>query len=192
MDGDARAAADAEYQEQARMLTDIAYGPTFAGRRLQGFGGSFQLGSASGDGVQVLLDKWRAVDLFGGNIALYHDPASRPPAAVAAEEAAHAAAVGGLTTRADAQTALGKVDGAIARISAERARMASYQNRFEHVVAGLGVTLEDLTASESRIRDSDTAQEMVALTRAQILSQGGTAMLVKASQSPQGVLRLLQ
>ena len=66
------------------------------------------------------------------------------------------------------------------------------QNRLESAIANLGVTQENLSASESRIRDVDVAQEMVNFTRLQILSQSGTAMLAQANQSAQGVLSLLR
>jgi flagellin len=77
-------------------------------------------------------------------------------------------------------------------ISTVRATLGAYQNRFEHTINNLNVTVENLTASESRIRDTDMASEMVSFTRAQILSQAGTAMLAQANQAPQSVLRLLQ
>ena len=66
------------------------------------------------------------------------------------------------------------------------------QNRFEHTINNLNVAVENLSASESRIRDTDMASEMVDFTRSQILSQAGTAMLAQANQASQGVLRLLQ
>ena len=66
------------------------------------------------------------------------------------------------------------------------------QNRFEHTINNLNVTVENLSASESRIRDADMAQEMVQFTRNQILSQAGTSMLSQANQASQGVLSLLR
>ena len=66
------------------------------------------------------------------------------------------------------------------------------QNRLEHTIANLGVYQENLSASESRIRDVDVAQEMVNFTKLQILSQSGTSMLAQANQSAQGVLSLLR
>ncbi len=66
------------------------------------------------------------------------------------------------------------------------------QNRFEHTINNLNVTAENLSASESRIRDTDMAQEMLSFTRSQILSQAGTAMLAQAKSAPQSVLQLLQ
>ncbi|MEM7324490.1 MAG: flagellin, partial [Actinomycetota bacterium] len=65
------------------------------------------------------------------------------------------------------------------------------QNRFESTIRNLQVSTENLSASESRIRDTDMAEEMVAFTKSQILQQAGTAMLGQANQIPQGILRLL-
>ena len=62
------------------------------------------------------------------------------------------------------------------------------QNRFEHTINNTNVAIENLSASESRIRDTDMAQEMMSFTRSQILTQAGTAMLAQANQSQQGVL----
>ena len=84
------------------------------------------------------------------------------------------------------------VDAAINTVSSFRGTLGAYQNRLEHTIANLGVTVENLTASESRIRDTDMAQEMVAFTRSQILSQAGTAMLAQANASSQNVLQLLR
>ena len=84
------------------------------------------------------------------------------------------------------------VQEAINLISAQRAELGAIQNRFEHTINNVNTAIENLSASESRIRDTDMAQEMVAFTRAQILSQAGTAMLAQANQAPQGVLQLLR
>jgi len=95
-----------------------------------------------------------------------------------------------LTTGAD--TAITMVDKAIASVSDTRASLGAYQNRFEHTINNLNVSVENLSASESRIRDTDMAQEMVGFTRNQILTQAGTAMLSQANQASQGVLSLLR
>ncbi|MGY1732356.1 flagellin [Geodermatophilus sp. SYSU D01045] len=81
---------------------------------------------------------------------------------------------------------------AITEVSTQRAELGAIQNRFEHTLNNVNVAVENLTASESRIRDTDMAQEMVSFTRSQILSQAGTAMLAQANQSSQGVLQLLR
>src|SRR4051812_42196662 len=84
------------------------------------------------------------------------------------------------------------VDAAINSVSALRGKLGADQNRFESTIANLQVTTENLSASESRIRDTDMAAEMVNFTRDQILLQAGTAMLAQANAAPQTVLRLLQ
>jgi len=81
---------------------------------------------------------------------------------------------------------------AITEVSSQRAELGAVQNRFEHTLNNVNVAVENLSASESRIRDTDMAQEMVSFTRSQILSQAGTAMLAQANQSSQGVLQLLR
>lgn len=96
------------------------------------------------------------------------------------------------TSDATAQAALATLDTAIGNVSSTRANLGAVQNRLEHTVSNLGVAVENLTASESRIRDVDMAAEMVNYTRNSILSQAGTAMLAQANQVPQGILSLLR
>lgn len=91
-----------------------------------------------------------------------------------------------------AQAAISSIDAQINKISTARANLGAYQNRFEHTINSVNVAVENLSASESRIRDTDMASEMVNFTKSQILSQAGTAMLAQANQIPQGVLKLLQ
>ena len=92
----------------------------------------------------------------------------------------------------NANRAIGTLDEALKRISKQRADLGAYQNRLEHAVRGLDVGAENLQASESRIRDTNMASEMVSYTKNQILSQSGTAMLAQANQRGQAVLQLLQ
>ena len=84
------------------------------------------------------------------------------------------------------------LDAKIADASTKRGSFGAVQNRFEHTINNLNVAVENLAASESRIRDTDMAAEMMQFTRGQILSQAGTAMLAQANQVPQGVLSLLR
>jgi flagellin len=90
------------------------------------------------------------------------------------------------------QTDIQQIDDAINNISAARATFGAVQNRLEHTIANLASYTENLTASESRIRDADMASEMVQFTKLQILQQAGTSMLSQANQAPQGVLTLLR
>ncbi|BCW65828.1 flagellin [Arthrobacter sp. NicSoilB4] len=97
-----------------------------------------------------------------------------------------------VTDNAAAQTTVGTLDTAIAAISTQRADLGATQNRLEHAVKTLNIAGENLQAAQSRIADVDMASEMVKFTKANILSQAGTAMLAQANQSSQGVLSLLR
>ncbi|HIH96831.1 MAG TPA: flagellin FliC [Thermoplasmata archaeon] len=96
-----------------------------------------------------------------------------------------------VSTVASALTAVDSLDTAIGTISTTRAGLGAAQNRLDHTIGNLGVAAENLMASESRVRDTDMALEMVQFTRTQILQQAGTAMLAQANMSPQSVLQLL-
>jgi flagellin-like hook-associated protein FlgL len=108
--------------------------------------------------------------------------------ATAAQVAAATPTFSGATGASDA---IKKIDAAIKQVSAQRADLGAIQNRFEHTVNNLNVAIENTTASESRIRDTDMASEMTKFTRAQVLTQAGTSMLAQANQSTQSILKLL-
>ncbi|MDR3160367.1 MAG: flagellin [Spirochaetaceae bacterium] len=97
-----------------------------------------------------------------------------------------------LETPEDSNRAIGTLDTALRLISKQRADLGAYQNRLEHAIGGLDISAENLQASESRIRDTNMANQMVSFTRDQILSQSGTAMLAQANQRTASVLQLLQ
>ncbi|GAA1599001.1 flagellin [Actinoplanes couchii] len=94
--------------------------------------------------------------------------------------------------KSGATEAMEVLDTAIQQVSDDRAKLGASQNRFEHTINNLNVSVENLSASESRIRDTDMAQEMVGFTRNQILTQAGTSMLSQANQASQNVLSLLR
>jgi flagellin len=167
-DTNAKADADSEYQALALELDDIANKTQFGQTKLLdgNFSKAFQVGANSGDTLTVSIS--------------------------AMDSATILTSVGDLTTATNATTALGNIDTAIQTVSTERASLGANQNRLEHKINNLNVAVENLSASESRIRDTDMAQEMVSFTRSQILSQAGTAMLAQANQQPQQVLKLLQ
>ena len=165
---DDKAKADAEYQALVAELDDIATKTTFNGTPLLDgtyTGKLFQVGANAGETLSVSIGNM-------GSTAL--------------------GAVGDITTQGNASTAITAVNAAIETVSTQRANLGATQNRLEHKINNLNATVENLTASESRIRDTDMAQEMVSFTRSQILSQAGTAMLAQANQSSQGVLQLLR
>jgi flagellin len=169
LDTNAKAAANSEYQQLALEIDDIANKTNFNGVKLLdgSFTKNFQVGANAGDTLQVNLG-------------------------TSVDSATLMGTVGDLTTAANATTALGNLDTAITKVSSTRADLGATQNRLEHKITNLNVAVENLSASESRIRDTDMALEMVSFTRSQILSQAGTAMLAQANQAPQSVLQLLR
>jgi len=96
-----------------------------------------------------------------------------------------------VTAQSLAEAAIAEINSAITAVSTERAKIGSVQNRLEHTINNLDVASENLQASESRIRDVDMAQEMMAFTKNNILNQAATAMLAQANMAPQSVLQLL-
>ncbi|MCY1713014.1 flagellin [Caproiciproducens galactitolivorans] len=97
-----------------------------------------------------------------------------------------------VATQDDATKALQTVADAIDKVSGTRADLGALQNRLEHTVNNLGVTSENLTSAESRIRDVDMAKEMMEMTKNNVLAQAAQSMLAQANQQPQNVLKLLQ
>ncbi|MBY0123464.1 flagellin [Bacillus sp. S/N-304-OC-R1] len=97
-----------------------------------------------------------------------------------------------ITSHKTATAAISVIDAAINQVSAERSKMGAFQNRLEHTISNLGNSSENLQAAESRVRDVDMANEMMAFTKNNILSQASQAMLAQANQRPQSVLQLLQ
>lgn len=97
-----------------------------------------------------------------------------------------------VTTRTAATTAIQRIDAALRQLSTNRAQIGATTNRLESTVSSLQIAVENLTSSESRIRDADFAAETAALTRNQILQQAGVAILSQANASPQLALSLLK
>lgn len=97
-----------------------------------------------------------------------------------------------LSTAVKAQSAIGAFDKAIQQLSQARAKVGAVQNRMQVTISNLSVAQENLSAANSRIRDVDVAQETAALTKGQILSQAGLAVLAQANQIPQAALSLLR
>ena len=97
-----------------------------------------------------------------------------------------------ISTQDGASSAIDKIRTAINTVSSTRGDLGAIQNRLEHTINNLSVTAENMTAAESRIRDTDMAKEMMAYTKNNILVQASQAMLAQANQVPQGVLQLLQ
>jgi flagellin len=158
------AAAQAEVDQLAAAIGDIASTTKFNGKALLSTSGtiSFQVGANNGETLTVNLGDMTASALLSG------------------------------TTVTAGSAAIATLDTAIGKVSEQRAKFGAAQNRLEHTINNLSVTAENLSASESRIRDTDMAEEMTKFTRSQVLSQAGTSMLAQANQGPQQVLSLLK
>ena len=87
--------------------------------------------------------------------------------------------------------AIDAIADAVSKVSAQRSALGAIQNRLEHTIANLDNVVENTTAAESRIRDTDMAEEMVEFSKNNILAQAGQSMLAQANQANQGVLSLL-
>ena len=98
----------------------------------------------------------------------------------------------GMTSEDSATAAIDIIGKAISEVSSQRSALGATQNRLEHTIANLDNVVENTTSAESRIRDTDMAEEMVAYSKNSILQQAGQSMLAQANQANQGVLSLLQ
>jgi flagellin len=202
-DTGSRSAMNEEVTALKAELTRIADRTTFNNVNLLNgdFAAEFQVGYAAGDTIDVAINSGAASQGFSaadlGTDATANNVASIDLTTVAVAGTAGADGIAGNAddvagTPSGGERAIDILDDAISQVSTARAGLGALQNRFEHTINNLNVAVENLSASESRIRDTDMASEMVNFTRAQILSQAGTAMLAQANQAPQGVLRLLQ
>ena len=98
----------------------------------------------------------------------------------------------GITSEESASKAIDTIKNAINTVSTQRASLGALQNRLEHTINNLDVAVENLSAANSRIRDTDMAKEMMNYTKMNVLVQSAQAMLAQANQQPQSVLQLLQ
>jgi flagellin len=146
---------------------------------------------ASADGATLTLESFVADrDLvIGGTVA---GSGLTAGTTAAADADAVTAADLDISSFVGAQRAISIADVALEDINGVRAELGAVQNRFNSVIANLQTTVENLSASRSRIMDADFAMETAALTRAQVLQQAGVAMLAQANAAPQNVLALLR
>jgi flagellin len=138
---------------------------------------TYRVGSEATDNVTVGFADLRASALGSG---------------VGADLATLVADNSAVATTLSADTLLGAIDAAINQVSTQRARLGAAQNQMESAINSLGVSVENLSASESRIRDADVAQVSSELVARQIMQQAGVAVLAQANSAPESVLQLLQ
>jgi len=179
-DSDAQAAADTEFQQLNTELDRIAGATKFGSQSILSgsYNGTFQVDSSTATGSTIGVDLTSTGALSAGLISGF-------------DSAGLGTSPADLTSTANATAAIGTLDNAIKGLSTARATLGAYQNRFEHTINNVNVSIENLTASKSAITDTDMAKEMMNFTKSNILQQAGTAMLAQANQAPQGVLKLL-
>lgn len=161
---------NSEFGRLASEITRIAGATKFNGITL--------LSSAKTVDIQVGVNNVAAVDRIG--------------VALTSMDAATLQVNTAINTSTLAQDMLDTLDTAIQTVSQQRANLGAAQNRFQSVIANLQVSVENTSAAESRIRDVDVASESATLTRGNILTQAGTAILAQANQLPQNALSLLR
>lgn len=175
-----RAALQKEFGELQAEITRVVDGTSFNGTSLFASTATsfeFQVGAGTTDQDKVAIDVTNLSDDTG-------------MAAVTADTLTIAGdATAGPTA---ARAAIDAIDTALDVVNSERANYGAAQNRFESIISNLQISAENVTAARSRIMDADFAKETAELTRTQILTQAGTAMLAQANQAPQNVLSLLR
>lgn len=177
-----RQAIQDEIDQLAEEITRIANTTEFNTQNLLGVGftATFHIGANQGQSIKLEIGKMDAKTLgvAAGTAADADNPATVSQGIT-------------VTTQADADNAITAINSAIETVSAERSKLGAIQNRLEHTIANLGTSAENLQAAESRIRDLDMAEEIMAFTKNNILQQAATAMLAQANMAPQSVLQLL-
>jgi len=187
---EAKGNIQSEVDQLSAELTRISETTQFNGKKLLdgNYEGAFQVGANGGEQISVAITAEsgakKAIDAAGLGVAAL-DMKGESKASVVTDGVSD-------NTGTGAARAVELLDKAIQTVSTARADLGAKQNRLEMTIKNLNVSVENLTASESRIRDTDMAAEMVSFTKSQILSQAGTAMLAQANQMGQGVLQLLR
>jgi flagellin len=166
---DDKDAIAAEVKQLGDEITKISSETEFNGTKLLNATSTLNFQVGANDSEQITTS---AIDLAGG---------SSVAVVLGASDAASLLTVG-----------ISDIDAAIKEVSTSRADYGAVQNRLEHRINNLATYQENLTASESRVRDVDMAAEMTKFTKLNILQQAGTSMLAQANQAPQGVLALLR
>jgi len=179
-DSDAQAAANQEFTQLNKELDRIQQTTAFGGQKLLtgSYNGTFQVGANNTTAEQININLTSTGALSGSGVTGL-DSTGLGTGSLS------------ISSTTGAQAAITALDTAIKGVSSVRASLGATQNRFEHTVNNLNVAIQNTTASESRIRDTDMASEMTNFSKSQILVQAGTAMLAQANQSSQSILKLL-
>lgn len=152
-------------------------------------GKNLQVGSLSGQKIEISIANMDATSLFGGST---QDAAKATNFDVNTSNLKAYCKNLAVSSFSTAGSSMKFIQSAIALVSEQRSALGAVQNRLEHTIANLDNISENTQSAESRIRDTDMAEEMVEYSKNNILAQAGQSMLAQANQSTQGVLSLLQ
>ena len=179
-DATAQAAANQEFTQLKSELDRIQSTTAFGGQKLLNgsYNGTFQVGANNTTAEQIKIDLTSGGALSGSGVT-------------GLDSAGLGLSGTSISGTAGAQSAITTLDTAIKGVSTVRAALGATQNRFEHTINNLNVAIQNTTAANSRIVDTDMASEMTQFSKSQILVQAGTAMLAQANQSSQSILKLL-
>ncbi|MGE7945695.1 flagellin Hag [Lysinibacillus sp. NPDC093688] len=197
-----RAALQLEINSLAEEITRISTDTEFNTQKLLNgnFGGKVQSGSgfsidnATAKGGKVFhigANSSQSINLSIGNMSASALGVNAVKTDVAELGTSKIGTGINISSQTSANNSISVIDKALNRVSETRASLGAVQNRLEHTINNLGATSENLTAAESRIRDTDMAKEMMGFTKNNILMQAAQSMLAQANQQPQGVLQLL-
>ena len=193
---DDRAALQKEFSELQSEIGRVIKGTTFNGTSLftDDTKFTFQVGAGTTDNDRVDIER---TNLSTGGAVANAISANYTPAVRGGDGTVTTPAIGAVISdatdpQAAARDAIDAIDKALTQVNSERANYGAAQNRFESVISNLQISAENVSAARSRIMDADFAKETAELTRTQILTQAGTAMLAQANQAPQNVLSLLR
>ena len=177
LDDNDKASIGAEVVEIAKEVDNILTDTKFNGKAVFSSTFSFQVGANDNETISMAATSLATDKTTGGlsNLTTYGAAATASDAAVSL-----------------AAMTISDIDKMVENVSKQRGQYGAVQNRLEHRLANLATYQENLTASESRIRDVDMAAEMTKFTKLNILQQAGTSMLAQANQAPQAVLSLLR
>jgi flagellin len=174
-DTNSRSDITTEFNQLSAELTRIAGSTKFNGTQLLD-------GTASALSFQVGANNASATNAIVVNLSA---------ASVSAVATAVSSLSANYSSASGAQAAISAIDTQIQNMSTAQANLGAYQNRFQHTINNLNTAIQNTTAAQSRIRDTDMAQEMTTFSKSQVLVQAGTAMLAQANASSQSILKLL-
>ena len=175
--------------------TDVTAGegvPTISGKGVKDTAVKLQIGANENQSMSISIGDMRALALGITTSTAGNDKFTSATAVTDGTNSTNVEYALDVTTYENAKSAITTIETALEKVSVQRSSLGAYQNRLEHTINNLDNSSENLTAAESRIRDTDMAKEMSEYSKNNILQQASQAMLAQAKSQPQSVLQLLQ